>query len=707
MKMLSDFHALTEWNAGVKPSQIEIHIYQLPVRNIEERHHENGKVVYELSKLNHNQEIVFYEKLIGSFQEITDWGGHYYSTYERRSIRLDSTHECALLERLLLKHIEISVPKDIYFAKQGRIDKQKPIARVDNITIRESIQLDVTVSSSDEILIGFDLSHRFRFVDTLIDSLKKKDIKPGDSVIDPRFRTSYEFVSIAPFTISEYNDYLGQSIIDYYRKNKKVKIEELDPKMRAVLVRSKDQKILPYLPTLLHKDCSFKNLPQRTIAKVNPYIKMDAHQKMTRSISEVERIIGYSKFFAWNKKGILIQKLGFQQQQLSSPLLQFGNNKTNLNPLYGLKQGGVINPCTLEISYFVDPEVISLCKTDAVRFMEELESLSAEYGVTLQRKPLTNILKNKSINFASANTLPIALKLNDQAFTCLTVVITTEENAETCYGIIKRELGGNLAIPTQFVLLKQLDLQENSKTQVYTNILLGIYAKAGIQPWILKNPLHSDCFIGLDVSHESGRHSTGIVQVIGKDGTVLVSKPMSSSEAGEKIRHETMTEIVHESLASYEKYYGNTPKHITFHRDGRCREDLDKMTSTFEELRIGFDYIEIIKDTRRRMASYNTVGNKWVTNQGCCYLKGNTVYLCSTNPRSRVGMAQPIKINQVVGSLPMEAVISDVYHLSFMHIGSLLKSRLPVTTHYADLSSTFYNRGWIPQRMDGKAIFFV
>lgn len=704
---MSEFHALTEWKAGVKPSQIEIHIYQLPVRNFEERHYENGKIVYELSKLNHNQEIVFFERLIGSFQEITLWGDHRYSVHEKRSIRLDSYHECSLLERLLLRHIEISVPKDSYFAKHGRIDKHKPIAKVDNITIRESIQLDVTVSSNDEIFIGFDLSHRFQYVNTLIDSLKKNDIKPGDVVIDPRFRTSYEFVEIAPFTISEYNDYLGQSIIDYYRKNNKVKIDELDPTMRAVLVRSKDQKILPYIPTLLHKDCSFKNLPQPTLAKVNPYIKLDAHHKMARSISEVEKILSYSKIFTWNKKGILVQELGYQYKQFSAPHLQFGKAKTNRNPLYGLREGGVITPCALEISYFVDPEVLALCKMNAVRFMEQLESLSIKYGVTLQRKPLTNILKNKSINFASANTLPIKLKLNDEAFTCLTVVITTEENAEICYGIMKRELGGNLAIPTQFVLLKQLDLQENTKVQVFTNILLGIYAKAGIQPWTLKNPLHSDCFIGLDVSHESGRHSTGIVQVIGKDGTILISKPMSSSEAGEKIRDETMKEIVHESLASYEKYYGNTPKHLTFHRDGRCRENLEELTKTCNDLKINFDYIEIIKDPRRRMASFDTIKNKWATNQGSSFIKGNMAYLCSTNPSSRVGMAQPIKINQVAGSLPMEAVISDIYHLSFMHIGSVIKSRLPVTTHYADLSSTYYNRGWIPQRMDGKAIFFV
>lgn len=42
-----------------------------------------------------------------------------------------------------------------------------------------------------------------------------------------------------------------------------------------------------------------------------------------------------------------------------------------------------------------------------------------------------------------------------------------------------------------------------------------------------------------------------------------------------------------------------------------------------------------------------------------------------------------------------------------MHIGSILKSRLPVTTHYADLSSTYGNRELMPSNNDSNILHFI
>ena len=85
--------------------------------------------------------------------------------------------------------------------------------------------------------------------------------------------------------------------------------------------------------------------------------------------------------------------------------------------------------------------------------------------------------------------------------------------------------------------------------------------------------------------------------------------------------------------------------------------------------------------------------DEWKTSQGLSYTKERMGYLLSTNPHARVGMAKPLKVVQQTTTLPFEAILTDVYRLSFMHVHSLLKTRLPITTHYADLSSTFHNRG--------------
>lgn len=70
-------------------------------------------------------------------------------------------------------------------------------------------------------------------------------------------------------------------------------------------------------------------------------------------------------------------------------------------------------------------------------------------------------------------------------------------------------------------------------------------------------------------------------------------------------------------------------------------------------------------------------------------------------------MAKPIRITKVYGEQSIDSIVLDVYKLSFMHIGSVLKARLPVTTYYADLSSTFGNRELIPSNIDSNSLHFI
>ncbi|SFA56200.1 Piwi domain-containing protein [Parageobacillus thermantarcticus] len=90
------------------------------------------------------------------------------------------------------------------------------------------------------------------------------------------------------------------------------------------------------------------------------------------------------------------------------------------------------------------------------------------------------------------------------------------------------------------------------------------------------------------------------------------------------------------------------------------------------------------------------------------YSKGNMAYLCATDPKEDVGMAQPIKIVKKTNGLSIHEIVSDIYKLSFMHIHSMLKTRLPITIHYADLSSTFHNRELIyPRSQHERALPFM
>ncbi|MDF2856763.1 MAG: stem cell self-renewal protein Piwi domain protein [Neobacillus sp.] len=171
-------------------------------------------------------------------------------------------------------------------------------------------------------------------------------------------------------------------------------------------------------------------------------------------------------------------------------------------------------------------------------------------------------------------------------------------------------------------------------------------------------------------------------------------------------RASSLEDIVFDVLHSYKTIYGENPKHITFHRDGFCRENIVKLDELLSSMKISFDYVEVLKNVNRRMAVYDQ--NKWTTHQGLCYTKNRYGYLCSTNPKEFVGMAKPIKVVQITSTLSFDEIMSDVYKLSFMHIHSMLKTRLPISTHYADLSSTFHNRGLIhPRSQHEHALPFV
>lgn len=106
------------------------------------------------------------------------------------------------------------------------------------------------------------------------------------------------------------------------------------------------------------------------------------------------------------------------------------------------------------------------------------------------------------------------------------------------------------------------------------------------------------------------------------------------------------------------------------------------------------------------MATY--INKTWMTEQGVYYKKDREGYLCSTSPREFIGMARVVKVVQKTNYLDFDQIMSDVYKLSFMHIHSMLKTRLPITTHYADLSSTFHNRGLLhPSSKHEKSLPFV
>ena len=549
------------------------------------------------------------------------------------------------------------------------------------------------------------MSHSYDYISTLAEELNI--VGPGDKVKDYYNHIVYEFVSVADFSISDVNEYMQCSIIDYYKnKNQSYIVDKLNPKTKAVLV-SKNKNIFPYIPNRLKRVCDYGNLESRILKECSEHTKLSAHKKMKLSIDITEDVLVNSQYTKFNKKNMLIENLGYKKHTLPKPRFIFGNSKKHSSILYGLPENGSYENREVNIMYFIDPNILKnkYKYEKMLKFSLNLEQFSKDMGVVLNRQK-SNV-SFKTINIDNKDKFECDIRRIVDNYKNPVIVIMDDENCEKYYSSIKKIFGNKHNIATQFISFSTLNYNEKNKNAVLLNILLGIYGKSGIQPWILDGKLTADCYIGLDVSRENKLNTAGIIQIVGKDGRILKSKSLTSPQSGEKINTDTIREIFYEAVASYEKIYNEYPKHIVIHRDGISREELDILKETAKNLDIKFEYVEITKNVNRRIATFKTSDGLWETEMGSYYAKENFAYIVTTNPYEKIGMAKPLRIKRVHGEQTMDKIVEDVYKLSFMHIGSILKSRLPVTTHYADLSSTYGNRELMPNNIDSNALHFI
>lgn len=712
---------MTEWKANTRIEDLTIHIYTIPLEEDEDRHAYGGNISFQLSKINGYQTVVFFGQFIASFRELKNWSDHTYINHEQRSIKLDNSYEITLLERLLKKDMENRARKD-YVLDKGAFRLKNPLPKPDikELFIYPAIYLAINIEKNGNIVIGFERTHRFEYKKTLDQLLAQNhhSISEGTKVVDPtNFRThEYIFKEVAPYTAGQQSPYLKQSIMEYYKfNNKKQKLQGCSESSKVVHVETKQGDIFPYLPTLLKQSCSFEHLPGTLQKKVAKEIKLAAHDRMSKTLAETIKIINYSSYLDFSKQNVLAPNLGYAVTKLPSPILKFGNGVTDNKIIEGI-QNKVYAGSKAKVSFLVDPalQVDDSMREKVREFISRLKTKSKDLGVKLSVSAKPQNLRGKmTAGLFQDENLPLALKSMGDEFEGTVIVLCTPSNIEHVYQKVKKEFGGKQDIVTQFV---EFDYKAEGQFQKefinneykLLNILLGIYVKSGIQPWILGKNLASDCFVGLDVSHEDGRHTSGIIQIIGKDGRIIKQKSMNTSESGEIISWETLEDVIYDSIHAYQETYGESPQHITFHRDGKCRENLEALQAKFAELNMSFDYVEVVKDTKRRMAVYNDANKQWKTQQGLFYRKERMGYLCSTSPHHKVGMARPIKVVQKTENHNFHKIMNDVYMLSFMHIHSMLKTRLPISTHYADLSSTFHNRGLLhPRTEHEKSLPFV
>jgi hypothetical protein len=717
-------HVITEWVLDTNASEIPIHLYWIPQKNMDAQGIESdtGRLKYQVRRENDWMNIQSAAHLLGAFEEIKKWGDVKSIDHDYRVINLDSPTERRLLERLLAEQLRRAQDP-----KRFRSYRNKPILysvadriKANDYHVSRVLKYDITVDPKGSITVGFDLSHEFTFQKSLYNFITERSplVKTDCKVRDIVKHNTWTFKRVSDKPIS-YPFIAGQNLIEYYQHQGLGRfVESIPPDTPAVVCVNSKGEEFHFIPQLLRLVCTWETVPKYLKDKA----KLTANERMDALINKIMNPVlstwsqNESHFqLRYKRRGLVAQYNGYKILRMKNPVLEFGKGvTTNQKVTKSLLKGGVWQPPTqpVEVQFLIDQEIASQFtqrkKSGEFYFplFEQLADLSKRLGVPLLQ-PDFNSGRIKRIPLDDPFKLREKLReVSPQMISDHPILVVVKQSnlksrvgSEDFYTILKRELGRENALRTQVVAY---ETSEKLQQEVLMNLLLGIYVKLGIHPWRLQTPLQSECLIGVDVYHDRDIHITGVVQVVGQDGIPLWTKPMSNVERGEIIRPETWEEVIFQTLMKFKQKYGRLPRHLTFHRDGKDHKgEVDIIQNILQAQNIPFDYVAIQKKVKRRLARKPDNATKetpWENPKGDAYVKfaERTAFLCTTNPSGFIGMAQPFRVTQKTSVLPFEKILYDVYNLTFMNLHAINPSRLPSTINYADKTASFFARGLLP-----------
>lgn len=721
---------ITEAVANEKANTIKVHIYNFPLENQDDRYKGVSEICRTLKWKNRNNVIIYRESSIMAIAEIKDMAGYEAKSYDYRIIDEHSNFECGLLEQLIKASLLKAGTHRLDLKQVGYDLQKKQGEKAGEVLVYPALSIHVNIIDN-KIHIGFNLTHKFEYTITLQQMIERNEvIKDQLELVDtsnPYSNYTYFFDHLADYGVYDNSPLMNQSIVEYFnQKGQKFKIGLLSKSTKVAHVKTRDGKLIVMAAQFLKPVCSYKSMKANEISAVNKVIRLKPLFRMKQTMEDSLNILNSVKYLTFSPEPFLAKNNGYEIKKLEDSTVLF--DKPQKWPVYGLKNGKIYKGGEMTVSLFVDETTLneSIDKVFVYKYFCILREIARKHGVKIDISNQTRSISGK-LNQEFFKNFDWQIKEHEAVFKNTTVLAVLSVPHLELYEPFKKQFGGNWDISSQVISVERLkEFQkmlssnkelsfnpkddeavkrialsvQNDRNLSYTfyNILLGLYVKSGMQPWVLNKKTNSDCFIGLDVSHEKGRSTAGIINVIGNDGRLIKQSAVGGANAGEKVSDELLKDTLNEVLHKYKVQFDELPKHVTIHRDGFWRENTELISEVLGAKGIQFDIVEVIKSPKRRMAYYDSKDNKMETRQGTYYFRGKEALLCATNPREQIGMALPIKVVQKTSALSFEQVISDVYALSFMHVHALNKTRLPATTHYADLSSTFYQRGMVAAR---------
>lgn len=531
---------------------------------------------------------------------------------------------------------------------------------------------------------------------------------------------------ICDFTVTDKLDFADSLKAHFIERKEGYRVEKIPDDTKVVKVELQQGKVYSYYPQALKPVLTREKVGQIDAPfslQIEQYVKRDMQTRLLLDVDFISDIGSLTELsnLEFNTETCSVKEIGYKTGVVPLPklicdkdkVLECGNEFKVFNygfyrkPDKNIKIGYIYPKNTFDKMKAIVNEIYSFAKLG--RYQGEKDKYIVEGLLDIQKDAM---IKEEYELGDLTDYKRAAYKLQKvEGIDIVIALIPDNVDEEGPYNPFKT-IWAKANIPSQMISMKTAELfargkAEGIKSKFYLhNIILGILAKTGGVPWIVKDmPGNVDCFVGLDVATVAkGIHYPACSVVFDKYGRLVGFYKPTTPQQGEKITTKILQDIFDQVIFSYEDKFGEMPKNVVIHRDGFSNENDDWYKNYFGAKGIEYSIIEVRKNVSSKLILMQD-DKAMNPMMGHCIYNNNKGYIVTTDMKNKKGSPNPILIEKKCGNISMAHILTQVLYLSQLHMGSTHKMRLPITTGYAD--KICKNRDFVPEGQMDDRLFFL
>lgn len=409
-----------------------------------------------------------------------------------------------------------------------------------------------------------------------------------------------------------------------------------------------------------------------------------------------------------------VENIKVKQVSFKDNLMLFGSNKTDINPVSGLRNYGIYSksPLADKINFiFIYKE-----SSDANTLFAYLKSGLKHFPGLLSYVgiPITRLDKDKSLKYDNENDLRNKIKehiLNHfpetqyqnyfaiviQPFSKSEPEIMEEDEQDELYYLIKGLLL-NKGISSQFI--KNENIHKADFHYHLPNIAIAILAKLRGIPWKLKSHQKNELIVGFNCKKVDDTRFIGSAVYFSNDG--LIGKTAFFSETN---NNNEIVKHLRQSIQNYITEKSEKPERLIIHYYKSFslseKQKIENLIKKEFHLELPFALVEINDTKSSQDICFDVNNNYGMPLSGTYTQLSKNEYLLFNNNRYEAQPARtiidelPIKIKihfADTGGFSHYDLINQIYEFSRLYWRSLKQKSQPVTTVYSKYIADFRSK---------------